>query len=92
MPYIKQHKRDAIEKHSMRPENAGELNYSITRMCHSYIKNHIFCYATLNEVVGVLECAKAELLRTVVGSYENKKRAENGPVSELDDDSHERMR
>jgi len=34
--------------------------------------------------MGVLECAKLELYRMVAAKYEDKKRLENGAVSELD--------
>ncbi len=62
----------------------GELNYLITGLLHAYIKKHGKKYATLNEVMGVLECAKQELYRTVAAPYEDIKRGENGSVSELD--------
>jgi len=37
-------------------------------------------YATLNTVIGVLECAKLELYRRVVADYEDQKCEENGDV------------
>jgi len=37
-------------------------------------------YAHLNEVVGVLECAKLELYRRVVAPYEDQKMTESGDV------------
>jgi len=102
MPYIEQKDRETIgpvliplldfifdEKLLANP---GPLNYIITKICHAYIEDQKLCYTTLNEVIGVLECAKLELYRMVGAKYEDKKRLENGPVSELDDDSHERMR
>ena len=95
MPYIEDSiKRDKLfyAEDGEFPTTCGELNYLLTRIIHEYIKENNLHYSTLNEVIGVLECVKAELLRTVVGPYEDKKRMENGPVSELDDDSRERMR
>lgn len=85
MPYIKDKQiRAALWFGELVPSNSGELNYLITSLCHRYIQDEGLRYATLNEVVGVLECAKAELLRVVVGKYEDKKRLANGSVSELD--------
>jgi len=34
----------------------------------------------INEVIGVLECAKLELYRRVAAPYEERKRIENGEV------------
>lgn len=87
MPYIKQTERDVIGPLDYRQipiTTPGQLNFVITKLCHHYIKDRQFCYATLNEVIGVLECAKQELYRTIVAPYEDKKRKENGSISELD--------
>jgi len=51
---------------------------------HGYVQEHGLCYKTLNEVIGVLECAGQEFYRKVVVPYEDLKRLKNGPVSELD--------
>jgi len=97
MPYINPKNRGLfdveIEKLQSFIDTPGELNYVITKLCHihfGYIGG--LNYASINEVIGVLECVKAELYRVVAGPYEEKKRIANGPVSELDDDAHERMR
>lgn len=88
MPYIDQKRRNEVEPDleliSNLVDTPGDLNYVFTWLCHKYIKRFGKCYQTLNAVIGVLECAKAELLRQVVAPYENKKKRENGPVSELD--------
>ena len=87
MPYIKQTERDVIGTLDYRQAlvaTPGQLNFAITKICHEYIKTQPFCYTTLNEVIGVLECAKQELYRMVVAPYENMKQAENGCISELD--------
>lgn len=65
----------------------GDLNYTITKMCHKFalqFPKTTRGYSILNAVVGVLECAKQEFVRVVLGPYEDKKRIENGSVSELD--------
>jgi len=95
MPYIEPKLRklygDNVETIYQFIGAPGELNYVITKLCHTYLGAGVR-YDTLNEVIGVLECVKAELYRVVAGPYEEKKRRANGPISELDDDSHERMR
>ena len=37
-------------------------------------------YARINELIGVLECAKLELYRRIAVPYEDTKIAENGDV------------
>jgi hypothetical protein len=80
MPYIPPQSRWRLNGDLPQPESAGELNYILTKVVWEYIGDHGLSYATLNEVVGVLECAKAELLRRVVGPYEDEKITENGDV------------
>ena len=77
MPYIKQEDRQALQTRP--PETAGELNYTITTIIEDYLqkgKN----YQNINEVIGVLECAKLELYRRVASPYEDLKITENGDV------------
>lgn len=80
MPYIKQ--EDRINVPAATP---GELNYKITRLVHIYLtaKGGIN-YSNLNEVLGVLECAKLEVYRVLAANYEDEKRKENGAISSLD--------
>jgi len=86
MPYIKQHDR---KKFKNLIENAtellsgskpGDLNYLITSIVHGYVASHGISYATYNDVIGVLECAKLELYRRKVAPYEDIKAEENGDV------------
>ena len=87
MPYIKQQERLMFDEYLKTVPAIvlpGELNYFITNVCHQYIQEVGLKYATLNEVIGVLECAKQELYRMVVAPYENTKQEENGCISELD--------
>jgi len=58
----------------------GELNYLITKIIKGYLDKQTVKYTTLNEIVGVLECVKAEFQRRVVGPYEDRKTEENGDV------------
>lgn len=88
MPYIKQEDRskfeDSIVDLASKLENAGQINYCITKLIHLYIKKKGLNYATLNEVDGALDCCKQELSRTVTAPYEDIKRQENGAVGVLD--------
>ena len=93
MPYIDKEYRKEIDafvdglttyhvKPAIKPvDNCGELNYAITRLCDNYIKSRCgLKYGAINEVVGVLECAKMEFYRRIAGPYEDTKIAANGDV------------
>lgn len=80
MPYIKAERRADLSHKGPMPTNAGELNYAVTSLVDWYLVAHGKRYATLNEVIGVLECAKLELYRRVAAPYEDTKIAENGDV------------
>lgn len=66
-------------------ETAGELNYLITRLLNEYVNSHGKSYATLNEVIGALECSKLELYRRIVAPYEDLKIEQNGDVYTIKD-------
>lgn len=82
MPYINSTARERLDSRRLpEPEDAGELNYVITRLVDDYIRRKgDVRYAHLNEVVGVLECAKLELYRRIAAPYEDKKIVENKDV------------
>ena len=87
MPYIRKSDReflqqitDAINFAEQVPDNPGELNYLITTLCLNYLHNNDISYRTYNDIIGALECAKLELYRRRVASYENLKISENGDV------------
>ena len=88
MPYINKGQREDIDRlifplASLTP-TTGNINYAITKFIHEIIMRNHLSYDMLNSMVGVLECAKQELYRQVAVPYEDQKKAENGPVSELD--------
>lgn len=95
MPYIPEKRRELLD-----PEidaidieiNDGELNYTITRICHRWIIDRGLKYFVLARVMGCLICVMFELYRMVVAPYEKKKRMLNGPVSDLDAKSLEDVR
>jgi hypothetical protein len=76
MPYI-----DPMNRYDRVTITAGELNYKITQACleHLDFKSQIR-YADLNEVIGVLESAKLELYRRLVGPYEDEAIDANGDL------------
>jgi hypothetical protein len=84
MPYIAQDARTRIDEGAV-PENAGELNYALTRLVDAYLARAAktdgrLRYAHVNEAIGVLECAKLELYRRIAAPYEDEKIAESGDV------------
>ena len=76
MPYIDKRIRDFATE----PEDVGELNFAITKLCVEYMMRKGKKYATINDIVGVLECAKQEFYRRVAAPYEDLKCEENGDV------------
>jgi len=94
MPYITKDKRKEIIKeddvfdvgimyhHVVMEEidKPGELNYAITEIMINYLNRKGVSYTNMNEVVGVLECAKLELYRRMTVPYEDTKIEENGDV------------
>lgn len=81
MPYIKGTDRERVLNEGG-PRNAGELNFVITKLLDGYIAKEGLSYSVINEIVGVMECAKLELYRRVAAPYENVKISENGDVYE----------
>jgi hypothetical protein len=88
MPYIGVEKREEISPAVMelmtKLESKGDYNYAISLLVHTYIQRKGLRYEHLNDVIGILECAKQEFIRTVVNPYEDEKAQLNGSVSELD--------
>lgn len=80
VPYVLQQIRDELEAEGGYPVTPGELNYAITKLIVDYFDRTKPDYAGINEVIGVLECAKLELYRRVAAPYEDTKCAENGDV------------
>jgi hypothetical protein len=100
MPYIVKKDRTKIDE-ALKPIHkliysgrlfTGDYNYIITSIVHRWIKDSGLSYGVLNAVIGVLSCVKQEFYRVIAGPYEDKKRLENGSVSEFDDNSREKMR
>lgn len=84
MPYIKPEERRKFEYAAavlaQQIETPGQLNFVITTILVHYWNRVGIAYDKLNEVIGVLECAKMEAYRRLIGPYEDKKIDENGDV------------
>lgn len=85
MPYIKKEDREKFDEYEVDELAAtctgpGELNYLLTRILVGYVEYRGESYATYNEVIGVLECAKMELARRRLSIYEDEKCKSNGDV------------
>lgn len=68
MQYIKQEDRFKYTKViSYMPDTntPGELNFVISSLCLKHLGNNIN-YGNINEVIGVLDCAKLELYRKLL--------------------------
>jgi hypothetical protein len=79
MPYIPHDRRGSALLDSPAFASVGDLNYIITHTLVRYLGRNPG-YASINEAIGVLECAKLELYRRVAAPYEDRKCAENGDV------------
>lgn len=81
MPYIDPKRRvDSSNEMFIHINNVGELNYVVTCICNSWIHKNGLSYKTINDIIGVLECAKQEFYRRVAVPYEEDKCMENGDV------------
>ena len=58
----------------------GNLNYVVSSIMAGVIKELGLSYTLVNNMIGALECAKTELYRRVLITYEAKKINENGDV------------
>lgn len=84
MPYIVEEAREMLDNNIDKLAEAlntkGEFNYAITRLIHNYINKHGKKYDTLNDAIGILQCAQLELYRHVIGTYEDDKIRDNGDI------------
>lgn len=80
MPYVPKARRATLAKAGAKANDAGELNYQITRLLVFYTQHHGLKYKTINDIMGALDGAGKEYYRRVAGPYEDGKIAENGDV------------
>lgn len=83
MPYIDQESRKRFDPHIEalvdQKVTVGELNYIISKMIWT-LWNRKRSYTLANNLIGVLECVKAEFYRRFLSPYEDIKIQENGDV------------
>ncbi|MFH1547259.1 MAG: hypothetical protein ABIC57_02120 [bacterium] len=88
MPYIDKVGRKIIDPMlkdvNVEDMGAGELNYTITSLCHRWILRKGLKYINLAVVFGVLITALLELYRRIAAPYEDEKILVNGEVSKLE--------
>ena len=77
MPYIK---TEDYDRARLAPENAGELNFAITKLLIEYWERKGHRYQTISDITGACSGALHEFERRVVGKYEDQKIKENGDV------------
>ncbi|SUZ60717.1 uncharacterized protein METZ01_LOCUS13571, partial [marine metagenome] len=82
VPYIVENAREQLDDGGL-PNSAGELNYVISSIIDEYLSEYGKNYTNINEVIGVLECAKLELYRRVAAPYEDEKIDQNGDVYDV---------
>lgn len=78
MPYITREDRKRVSETG--PDTPGDLNFMITKLVDYYLNKKGVKYSTINEAIGVLECAKLELYRRIAVPYEDQKLLTNGDV------------
>lgn len=79
MPYIKTERRKYVEE-TLRPTNAGELNFLLSLIMRRYWVNSPHNYQILNDISGAMTESLAEFRRRIVSDYEDLKIKENGDI------------
>lgn len=86
MPYIEQDERKQYNEEiqtlatELLNKPVGHVNYCITKLLLTLVREVGESYGTYNNLIGVLECVKLELYMMQVANYERKKRIQNGGV------------
>ena len=89
MPYIAPDDREkfdeCIEHISDSILTCGDINYVVSSIISKYLESVNIAegkvsYFHINQMIGVLECAKLELYRRIAVPYEDIKITENGDI------------
>lgn len=97
MPYIKQELRDDIDDSLReliddirscayaddRDTLKGVLTYVLTSLLINILTEHGLSYSRFSDIVGTLECAKMEIYRRAIASYEDYCVQNNGDIDEF---------
>lgn len=79
MPYLDMGVRSSLNG-GRKAQKGGELNYQISKLLNDFIAMRSLSYATINEAMGAIECAKLEFYARVARPYEELKAKQNGEV------------
>lgn len=79
MPYLEMGIRASLDD-GRKAQKGGELNYQISKLLNDFVAMKGMSYATVNEAIGALECAKLEFYARVARPYEELKAKQNGEV------------
>ena len=71
---------DADEVEACAKPNPGDVNFVISKLLHYLYTFEGKSYSNINEVIGILECAKQEFYRRQAAPYEDKKKDISGDV------------
>jgi hypothetical protein len=89
MPYIEEHDREKLQPLKRQIQKtlletpsitAGDMNYLVHMLSYYFLLRRGINYSNLNELIGVLECAKLELYRRRCSPYEDEKIESNGDI------------
>ena len=86
MPYIKQDRREDLDKalYTLLCElgecSPGDCAYVFTRIMQQIMGIKGKSYQTFAIITGIIDTVRHEFLRRVVNPYENKKKRQNGDV------------
>ena len=88
MPYTKPEDREQIkalaQEMIQHVKSSGDLTYAITLLMHLETLKQKQSYTNMSRIRATAQDSADEYYRVVMAPYEDKKREENGPVSELD--------
>lgn len=79
MPYLEKGIRASLND-GRKAQKGGELNYQISKLLNDFVAMKGMSYATVNEAIGAVECAKMEFYARVARPYEELKAKQNGEV------------
>ena len=79
MPYLNVAIRESLDG-GRKATKGGELNYQISRLLNDFVAMKGLSYATINEAIGAIDCAKLEFYQRVAVPYESLKAIQNGEV------------
>ncbi len=79
MPYLEAGIRASLLD-GRKAQKGGELNYLISCLLNDFVQMKGLSYATINEAIGAVECAKQEFYSRIATPYESLKAKQNGEV------------